>query len=366
MYFPVTNVGEIVEIVRCMEIRDGDVTLILLGERNTPDVTQMISALNKSGVNFFGGVFPVLIYDDKKYEQGAVIKVLPALARPYLIKGLDTEQIEIPNFISQPNKKYTAVVLVDGLTSNIALFLSKLFDRLGNSVHYFGGGAGSITLKQQPCLFTKEGFVQDAAVVTFIKLQSHLGVAHGWKKLVGPIVANKTCKNVVMELNWKNAFEVYREIVEKDSGVKLPIENFYDVAMKYPFGIYKKGAEDIVRDPIRVNEKGELICVGEVPEHSLLNILKGEPDSLIQAAGQAAKEAYGKEIHCNLVVDCVSRTLFLKENFTRELAVVKENLMVAGNQGIPAGMLTLGEIASYGETFLEFFNKTIIVGGFYE
>ncbi len=215
-----------------------------------------------------------------------------------------------------------------------------MFDQLGNSVSYFGGGAGSLSLKSQPCLFTCEGFVQDAAIVTFIKLQCNLGVAHGWKKLTGPIVANKTHKNVVMELNWRNAFEVYQEIIEADSGVKLPRDNFYSVAMGYPFGIYKEEAEDIVRDPIMTNEKGELICVGEVPENSLLNILKGETDSLIQAAGQAAKD------------------------FGRELAAVKENL--AGNQGIPAGMLTLGEISSYGEAYLEFFNKTIVVGGCYE
>jgi len=30
------------------------------------------------------------------------------------------------------------------------------------------------------------------------------------------------------------------------------------------------------------------------------------------------------------------------------------------------GMLTLGEISSYGEEFLEFFNKTIVVGILYE
>ncbi len=366
MYSPTTNAEELVEIVCRMKRKDGDVALILLGEKDMPDVEQMISGLNKNGVDFFGGMFPGVIYDDRKYEQGAVIKVLPALNSPYLINGLDTDRIELPDFISQPDKKYTAMVLVDGLTSNIALFLSQLFDCLGNSVHYFGGGAGSLSLKQQPCLFTKQGFVQDAAVVTFIKLECNLGVSHGWKKLAGPIVAARTCKNVVMELDWKDAFEVYREIVENDSGCKLAVENFYGTAMRYPFGIYKEGAEDIVRDPLMVNEKGELVCVGEVPENSLLNILKGEPDSLIQAAAHAAKEACGKGIHCNMVADCISRTLFLGDDFSRELAAVKENLAVVGDQAIPAGMLTLGEIASYGETFLEFFNKTIVVAGCYE
>jgi hypothetical protein len=359
MYFPTTDAKEIVEIVCHMERKDGDVVLILLGEKEMPDAWQMISRLNKEGIDFFGGVFPGVIYDDRKYEQGAVIKVLPALTSPYLIKGLNTDQIELPDFIHL-NKKYTAMVLVDGLASNIALFLSKLSDHLGNSVHYFGGGAGSLTLKQQPCLFTREGFVQDAAIVTFIKLQCHLGVRHGWKKLTGPIAATKTCKNVIMELDWKNAFEVYQKIVEADSGLKLLREDFYDVAMQYPFGMSKKGAEDIVRDPIMTNEKGELICVGEVPENSLLNILKGEPACLIQAAGQAAKEACAKETYCNLVADCISRALFLGEDFTKELAAIKE---ATGNQSISVGCLTLGEISSYGETFLEFFNKTIVVGG---
>jgi hypothetical protein len=258
------------------------------------------------------------------------------------------------------------MVLVDGLTSNIDLFLFQLFDKLGSSAQYIGGGAGSLTLKQQPCLFTRDGFVQDAAIVTFIKRQCKLGIRHGWKKLAGPIVATKTCKNVIMELDWKAAFEVYQEIVESDSGVKLTKEGFYDVAMRYPFGIYKEEAEDIVRDPIITNENGELVCVGEVPEHSVLNILKGETDFLIQAAGQAALDACTNEICDNLVVDCVSRALFMGEDFTKELAAVKEALAKADNQGIPAGMLTLGEIASVGETFLEFFNKTIVVCGWYE
>lgn len=373
MYLANANSRAIVEAVSDVKARDGDVVLILLGEKETPDIPQMISHLNQRDIDFFGGVFPGLIYGDEKHDVGAVIKVLPALGKPVLVRGLDAEDIALPDFgkemANRADKQYTAMILVDGLTANISLFLSEVFNRLGNSVHYFGGGAGSLSLRQEPCVFTPEGFFQDAAVVAFIKLESSLGVRHGWQRIMGPIVATRTQKNVISELNWRNAFEVYRETVEVDSGTELSAENFFDVAKGYPFGIYKEEAEDIVRDPIAVNEQGELICVGEVPENTVLNILKGAPSSLIQAAGQAAdhrQSLEGKEVHHSLVVDCISRVLFLEGDFSRELAVVKQAISSLGDGGVPAGVLTLGEISSYGQGFLEFFNKTIVTGVLYE
>lgn len=379
MYLSKTDSKEIVETIRKMEVKDDEVVLILLGEKNKPDIPRMISGLNRDRINFFGGIFPGIIHDDRKYEEGAIITVLPALEKPFLIKGLDTEKIGIPDFGEKvpgdSDKKYTAIILVDGLTANIALFLAGMFNQLGNSVHYFGGGAGSLSFKQSPCIFSPEGFVRDAAVVTFVKLESSLGVRHGWERIMGPsrpggpIVASKTHKNIVAELNWENAFEVYKKTVEGDSGRKLTTEKFYDLAMEYPFGIYKEGAEDIVRDPFAANEKGELICVGEVPENTVLSILKGTKPSLIQAAGQAADDSQkleGKKICCTLVADCISRVLFLGEDFVRELETVKKKIRVIDKECVPEGILTIGEISSYGEGLLEFFNKTIVVGVLYE
>lgn len=372
MYIPTPTSTEIVSAITKTGYREGDVVAILIGEHNKPNLDQLVSALNKNGIEFFGGVFPAIIHDDQRYEAGAVIMVLPALARPVLVKGLDAGQIEIPDLVKikeNQDKKYTAMILVDGLTSNISLFLAEMFNRFGSSVNYFGGGAGSLSLKQEPCILTPEGVFQDAAVITFIRLESSLGVQHGWQKIMGPIVATKTRKNVIVELNWSNAFEVYREIVEADAGAKLTQENFFSIAKGYPFGIYKEGAEDIVRDPIMVNDAGELICVGEVPENAVLNILKGENVALIQAAGQAADDCQnfnGRKVYFAPVIDCISRVLFLEQDFGQELAMVKQNVGVHYEGCVPEGVLTLGEISSDGKGFLEFYNKTIVVGMLYE
>lgn len=192
-----------------------------------------------------------------------------------------------------------------------------------------------------------------------------MGVRHGWKKLVGPIVATRTSQNTIFELNWTNAFEVYKEAIEEDSEQEIRSDNFFSIAKGYPFGIYKENQEDIVRDPISVDENGSLICVGEVPENTVLYILKGERNDLIASAQQATQDtlqAPSIKINHLLVFDCISRTLFLEDRFPEELQAIDNQLKLRDLKATPYGVLSLGEISSYGEGLLEFFNKTIVVG----
>jgi len=367
-----TAIKNLVDAILKMNLTNNQVLFIMLGEKNSLNVLQLIQTLNELNISFFGGIFPGIIYDEQKYEEGAIITKFPALGKPLLVKELDTDNIQLPDMkdvLEKLDKKYSAMILVDGLTGNIAGFLTLLFNKMANSVNYFGGGAGSLTLKQQPCIFTPEGFFQDAAVITFLKLQCQLGVRHGWERIIGPIVATKTDKNKIIELNWNKAFAVYKEIVEGDSGKKFTDSNFFDIAKGYPFGMLKDYAECVVRDPIAVGNNGELICVGDVPENSVLDILKGKKNSLINAAGQAAddcKKAKRKKITHSFIVDCISRVLFLENNFPDELQEIKTKIKAIDQYNIPVGMLTLGEISSYGEGFLEFFNKTVVAGILYE
>ncbi len=271
--------------------------------------------------------------------------------------------------VAGAEQKLTALVLIDGLAADTASFLEDLYDRLANSVNYFGGGAGSLSLKQQPCLFTREGFLQDGAVVALIDAGCSLGVRHGWTRVAGPVVVTRAEKNIVYELNWRNAFEVYKEIVENDLGVSINPDNFFEIAKGYPFGMIKQYAEKIVRDPLALGNSGELICVGEVPGNAVVDILKGEKSALIEAAGRAASDcgqgARGVIKHC-FIADCISRVLFLEDDFSGELTRIKEEVTAVDKDLVAMGMLTLGEISSFGEGFLEFFNKTTVVGMFYE
>ncbi len=260
--------------------------------------------------------------------------------------------------------------MIDGLMSNIAHFLSGLYDRLGDRVNFIGGGAGSISLQQQPCLITANGLLQDAAVIALLDYDTHLGVKHGWKRLAGPVVATRTSRNTICELNWEEAFKVYKNYVERDSGHALTKDNFFEIAKCYPFGISKSDAEEVIRDPIAVNGEGDLVCVGEVPENTVLNIMKGVPENLIKVAAEAVEETLiqsGGEVTVRhtMVVDCVSRALFLEDRHEEELEEINKRIKALRSEVSPQGMLSLGEISSYGEGYLEFFNKTIVIGSLY-
>lgn len=370
MYLHDPQMQKIVEAAKKLHV-DGKILFVMLGEHCSVEVPELITALNKEQINFFGGQFPAVIYDDQKSSKGAVLKSYPVLGGPYLIKSMGNNNLELPEFIEfgSTGKKPVALILVDGMAANISSFLNMLFDKLARRVSYIGGGAGSLSLKQQPCLFTPAGFFQDAALVTFLDLECQLGVRHGWERIMGPLVATKTDKNKIYELNWQNAYEVYRDVVEGDSGQKFTSDNFFDLAKGYPFGMLREYSECVVRDPVALGSDSELICVGEVPENSVLDILKGKDSSLIAAARQAAEDCISAKkdnIEDCLVADCISRVLFLEDNFTLELIEVKQALAKINQELLPAGMLTLGEISSSGEKYLEFFNKTIVIGVFYD
>ncbi len=360
------------EVLKELNPGADETVMLLIGEEDqSVDLPKLISDLNEAGIDFFGGLFPAVIFGREMSKSGAVAAKLPLVGKPLVIRDLDRATIDlsaVDYFIHRSPVQCTAVVFVDGLAENINGFLSGLYNKMADAVSYIGGGAGSLSLKQKPCLFTNDGLFQNAAVITMLKVGSKLGVYHGWNNLAGPLVATKTVRNTIYELNWRNAFDVYRKIVEADCGSSLKRENFFDIAKGYPFGMIKDYAERIVRDPIAVGPQGELICVGAVPENSVVDILKGEPASLIKAAGQAALESNcvkGEQVEGQLIFDCISRVLYLGDSFHEELAVINDGLKNEGFTGNPVGALTLGEISSYGEGYLEFFNKTVVTGVLY-
>ncbi|MBP1910217.1 FIST signal transduction protein [Methanolobus bombayensis] len=369
MYIPSSEIDCIIDAIKTLDIKEDETVLLMLAERNLPDINNLISELNNMKIDFFGAVFPGLIYDSDKYDSGTIAHVLPTVQKPILIKGIKEPRKKLENtiaaFSSPFNKDTTAFIVVDGMTSNISPLLTSMYNLFADSIEYLGCGAGFIDMEERPCIFSPEGFFKDAAIVAFLDAECKLGVRHGWKRDVGPLVVTKSKDNTIKELNWRNALEVYKEALQTNYQVDINIDNGYNVLSHYPFGIYVEDHEDLIREILRIKDNGELVCAGNIPENVVLSILKGEKEELIHAAEIVVEDCIDENDiiaeHC-LVIDCVGRSSYLQNDFKEELLTIKKGLESKNVNVVPEGVLSAGEIASMKGDVLEYFNKTIVIG----
>ncbi|WP_109831332.1 FIST signal transduction protein [Reichenbachiella versicolor] len=335
------------------------INIISIGEKASLDIDELIERSNENGIKIAGGIFPMIVHETKAYDDGLIIKQIDKGNRTILLQDIHNTEIVFPKL--EKHEK-SCIVFTDGLSTGTSYLLDRLYEHYWNKLSYVGGGCGSLSLEQAPCVFTNEGVFQNAAVIQLIDRDIDLGICHGWEKISGPFVANKTDGNRILELNWRPAFEVYKEVVEQYSELSFEGNSFFDISQAFPFGIYKEGHEDIVRDPIMVDEEGALVCVGQIGQNVSLNILKGDTENLFSSAAKATEDSIkNNNVKDVFVVDCISRMLYLKEDFQKELQAVHQKITDSNPNVELEGVLSLGEIASNHEGYLEFYNKTIVV-----
>lgn len=316
--------------------------------------------LEKYQGEIVGAIVPFIVYNEEFFNKGVISCDLHEENNFLLIEDLNNFSIE-QSFFKQSK---SLVVFVDGLSSYITDFLDNLFQNTPENAQIIGGGAGKMTFEREPVIFTKYKILKDAAIVISLNKKLNLGIQNGWEYLQGPFITTNSCKNVLKTLNFKNAFEVYKEVVEKDSGMKFGDDNFFDIAKSYPLGIVKYDKEIIVRDPILVDENNYIILVGDIPINSTINILKGKEESLIKSSQLAIKNAMDKledqdEEYSVILFDCISRCISLGDKFVDELVEIKKYIKPSKNL---FGALTLGEIANNGNEYITFYNKTCVIG----
>lgn len=338
--------------------------MILACDSNGFAKDQMDPILHKSTQPLLGIIVPSIIYNTKKYDTGTLLIRLSDLMDIHIIRDISQKNYDLldEDMESQiegfSDEIKTMFVYIDGLAKNIGACVNVLFDNYGLDINYIGGGSGSLSFEQKPSLFSNEGLLMDAFVYAYSKCHSSVGVNHGWKSISGPYQITKSEGTVIHEIDYKPAFEVYKEVVDKHSSEPITEGNFFDIAKSFPFGINTVSSEKIVRDPI-ILQGTSLVCVGSLTQDSYVDILYGENEALVKAASYAAdisQEGLDFNQDFTLFIDCISRVLFLEESFRDEInAVYKE--------GTPlVGALTFGEIANNGRDYLAFYNKTSVVG----
>jgi len=333
--------------------------LLLFGadtHRPSTGLLEEVLMVNKKPL--MGGFFPEIIADGKRRAEGFVIIPVYEKLSVAVIESnakLNPEE-QIASWITQTGPETKSVFcFANALWQAKTQFMHALYDEFGPFVHYLGGGAGSLSFQSFACIFCNQKVYENAAVLGAIQTSMTIGVAHGWRPISEPIKVTRTQGNTVISLNWKPAFEVYSSLVQEHSGQVINKENFFDIAKSYPFGLVKLDEEMIIRDPY-ATEDGMMHIVDEVPEGEYIRIMHGDIPSLLEGARQAVSEldqTTGDE-NTLLCIDCISRVLFMQENFSAELDILNTTQKVNG-------VLSIGEIANSGKFSLALYNKTIVV-----
>lgn len=334
--------------------------ILLFGcDFNKPTTPEMETLLCLNQIPLLGGFFPEIIADGERKKEGFV---LISLYDDLCVEIFDTsqkntnlnEQFELWSAACTMNIG-SVFCFVNALWTEKTALMATLYDTLGPFVNYLGGGAGSLNFQSFPCIFANQKIIEHGAVIGVMQKQLSLGVSHGWHPISQPIKVTETIGNTIVSLNWKPAFSVYQKLVQSHSKQSITEENFFEIAKSYPLGLVKLDDEMIIRDPYATSNE-TLQIVDEVPKGEYIRIMHGNMNSLLEGAQNAVDQAsinHGEEF-TQLCIDCISRVLFMQDDFSEELTYLNQKQKANG-------ILSIGEIANPINAPLELFNKTVVV-----
>lgn len=328
--------------------------LALLPEAEKDHVVQLQAACRLRGVSLAGAIFPALIEGEAFCERGCWLLCLEQMPYFALHENLPADPAQAaaevaagvkPLLPDTPSKSCTLFMLFDAMVPNISSILDELYLQLANRMHYAGANAGSETFQPMPCLFDGERVIQHGVLVMLLCPHQGAILEHGYRLPEHTMTATSTVGNCIEQIDWRPAFEVYRELVQARFGVEITRDNFYEYAVHFPFGIVRANHNVVVRIPVALGDDGSLFCVGEVPPHAVLALLEApEVDSVqtLEALDGGLRELGGNPGDSELLLFyCAGRRMHLGLDAAH--AEIQGFAARTGAAQI-AGALSLGEI----------------------
>jgi len=185
----------------------------------------------------------------------------------------------------------------------------------------------------------------------------------GWDEFGHERIITKSDKNVLFEIDNKNALDLYKQYLG-DYVNELP-----GSALLFPLSIRLNGSEkNLVRTILAVDEENKsMTFAGNLPEGSKVRLMKANFDKIIEASSTAASNAFVSikdKPDLAILVSCVGRKLILQDRIDEEVEAAKE---VLGNDTTIAGFYSYGEISPFNSsTQCELHNQTMTITTFTE
>lgn len=346
--------------------------LALVPEAEKEKLPRLQAICRERGIALVGAVFPALLVDRHFVASGAWLLhfahmppyfLLPEIneGNPPAVRRLSSTVRDRLAQAGGSAHRPTLFMIFDGMLPNIASLLDGLYLDLANRVEYAGVNAGSESFQAMPCLFDDRQVVGNGVLGLLLPGETAPVLEHGFVSPERAMSATSTEGNRVAMIDWRPAFSVYRDLIQSEYGIELTRENFYQYAVHFPFGILRANGDVVVRIPVAVADDGSLYCVGEVPENTLLVLLKAP-----EAGAGACVERLATRLSADngslrdgqlLTFYCAGRRMHLGEAAQQEL----QALAVATGAAVQGGALSLGEIGSTSRWGYPMFHNATLV-----
>jgi hypothetical protein len=258
------------------------------------------------------------------------------------------------------------LILSEGSFINGTELINELILQTKESIPIFGGLAGDEYNFEK----TIVGLNRDASpgkivAIGFYGNTIHFGFGSegGWSDFGPEREVTHSENNILYKIGDRFALDLYKEYLGKYAD-ELPGSSLY-----FPLSMKEKSdSEPIVRTILSIDEeKKSMTFAGNIPTGSMVRLMKGNFDKLIDAsynAAEAISKSLQHEPQLALLVSCVGRKIVLGNRIEEEIEAVKE---VFGNKMLVCGFYSYGEISpTLSKVACELHNQTMTITTMYE
>jgi len=257
-------------------------------------------------------------------------------------------------------------ILSDGTHVNGSELVAGFSEGNHKNIPITGGLAGDATrfiktlvgLNQLP----GEGNV---VAIGFYGSDLHIGHGSfgGWDEFGQERLITRSRKNVLFELDKRNALDLYKEYLGPY------VDELPGSALLFPLSLRINGAgENIVRTILNIDEKeGSMTFAGNLPEGGKVRLMKANFDKLIDGSATAAQYSFSplhRKPELAILISCVGRRLVLHERIDEEVKAAKD---ILGDGTVICGFYSYGEISPLKpDSKCELHNQTMTITTFSE
>jgi hypothetical protein len=253
-------------------------------------------------------------------------------------------------------------ILSDGTNINGSELVAGVNENNANHISVTGGLAGDgarftktfVGLNQVP---------EESLVVAVGFYGNDLRIGHGsfggWDEFGPERTITRSDKNVLYEIDGKNALDLYKEYLGPYKN-ELP-----GSALLFPLSLKEPASDQyLVRTILGINEEERSMhFAGNLPQGSQVRLMKANFDRLIEGSSIAAKNSFTTLTNSNpelaILISCVGRKLILQERTDEEVEAVKK---IFNGKTAMAGFYSYGEISPFNQhTRCELHNQTMTI-----